>query len=121
MDTHSLILLWNHTQRHSGTSGKRAAAGVLLGLYNGARFPMDLTDLRLLDAPLVRAAMVVIECDANRCVREVHDWLNYVTGRHDFGQRFEHLAHQVGAKGRCKRAHLLPLNPEYLIIEEAPR
>ena len=48
MNTQSLTKLWNHTQQHKGTSGARAAAGVLLGLYNGDRFPFDLTELRVI-------------------------------------------------------------------------
>lgn len=116
MNIKALILLWNLTQEHVGTSGARAAAGVLLGLYNGPRFPFDLTDLRVLDGAHTRAAIEVITADAASCQREVHEWLNLVTGRHDFGQRFEHLAHQVRAKGRCKREGLRPLDPPRLVI-----
>ena len=117
MDTKALIHLWNITQRHSGTSGGRAAAGVLLGLYNGSRFPFDLTDLRLLDAANLSAAIKVIFADAMRCQMEVHDWLNQLTGRTDFGQRFEHLAYDYGRKGKCKKDWLQPLSPVYLMIE----
>lgn len=120
MNRRALVLLWNMTQMHPGTSGARAAAGVLLGLYNGARFPFDLTDLRLLDARHTHAALEVIGADAARCEREVHEWLNRITCRADFGARFEHLAHAVRAKGRCKRAHLEPLSPAYLVIEVQP-
>jgi hypothetical protein len=119
VNVRALILLWNMTQRHLGTSGARAAAGVLLGLYNGDRFPMNLLDLRLLDDEHTQAALEVIRCDASRCEREVHEWLNHVTGRRDFGRRFEHLAHQVRAKGRCKREHLDPIDPPHLVIQAA--
>lgn len=118
MNLHALVQLWNVTQQHVGTSGARAAAGVLLGLYNGDRFPMNLTDLRLLDPTLLKSAVTVIACDAARCEREVHSWLNAVTGRHDFGQRFEHLAHEWRRKGRCKRDQLEALSPSHLVITD---
>jgi hypothetical protein len=121
MNTAALIRLWNVTQMHHGTSGARAAAGVLLGLYNGNRFPFDLTDLRVLDAANLRAAIDVMQSDASRCQMEVHEWLNRLTGRRDFGQRFEHLAHEYGAfkRGRCKREYLTPVSPASLVIRVA--
>lgn len=120
MNTAALIRLWNLTQRHdAGTSGARAAAAVLLGLYNGPRFRFDLTDLRVLDDANLTDALAVIEGDSRRCQREVHEWLNLLTGRRDFGERFEHLAHKFGFKGRCPRAQLRPLDGEPLIIRPA--
>lgn len=118
MNTQALIQLWNLTQEHSGTSGARAAAGVLLGLYNGSRFPYDLTDLRVLDSSHLRAALEVIAADAGRCQMEVHDWLNRLTGRTDFGARFEQLAHEYGCfkRGRCKREYLTDLQPKRLML-----
>lgn len=118
MDIQALIQLWNLTQQ-SGTSGARAASGVLLSLYNGERFPMDLTDLRVLDGSNLRAALAVITADAARCEREVHQWLNQITGRTDFGWRFEHLAHdwKCFRRGRCKKAELPALSPAYLVIK----
>lgn len=108
MNTNLLISLWNHTQQHPGTSGARACAQVLLGLYNGARFPMDLTDLRVLDKPLREAALSVITHDATACQREVHEWLNLLAGRRDMGDRFEALAWEYNCfkRGRCKRDEL---------------
>jgi hypothetical protein len=35
-----------------------------------------------------------------------------MTGRHDFGMRFEILAYQYRFKGRCKREHLEPVENE---------
>jgi hypothetical protein len=116
MKTESLISLWNITQRHPGTSGARVAAGVLLSLYNGPRFPFDLTELRLLGSKELQAALDVIASDAARCEKEVHSWLCHITGRHDFGQRFEHLAHEWRRKGRCKKEFLDPLEPQRLIV-----
>jgi len=118
MNTRALIQLWNCTQLHHGTSGARAAAGVLLGLYNGERFPFDLTDLRLMDSTYLPAAMAVIQSDASHCKCEVHVWLNRLTGRTDFGDRFERLAHEYRRKGRCKREYLFPLSPASLVIKQ---
>ena len=117
MNTQALIQLWNCTQRHHGTSGARAAAGVLLGLYNGDRFPFDLVSLRVMDSTYLKAAMEVIFSDASHCQREVHEWLNQLTGRVDFGRRFERLAHEYRRKGRCKLIHLDPVSPENLLIQ----
>jgi len=118
MNTNALIQLWNVTQEHPGTSGARAATGVLLALYNGTRFPCDLTDLRLLDSQHLSAAIAVITNDAHRCQMEVHEWLNRITGRSDFGERFEHLAHDytIFKRGRCKVNELRPLQPARLRI-----
>lgn len=118
MNTTALIQLWNLTQRHRGTSGGRAAAGVLLGLYNGSRFPMDLTDLRVMDNSNLAAALRVMQDDASRCQMEVHEWLNQLTGRRDFGARFEQLAHDYSRKGKCKKEHLDRLVPTLILIEE---
>lgn len=121
MNTAALVSLWNVTQHHHGTSGARAAAGVLLGLYNGTRFPFDLTELRVLDTAHLRAALEVITNDAARCQMEVHEWLNKLTDRRDFGKRFEYLAWEYGAfkKGRCKREYLETPSPSSLPIEAA--
>lgn len=74
-------------------SGARTCAAVLLGLYNGSRFPFDLTDLRLLDRLNKQAAMVAIDFDSP-CKMEVHSWLDLITNRSDMGNRFEHLAYK---------------------------
>lgn len=118
MNTRALITLWNVTQEHIGTSGARAAAGVLLGLYNGTRFPFDLTELRCLDGGLTQTALAVIEADATRCQMEVHQWLNRLSGRDDFGQRFEQLAHEYTCfkRGRCKKDYLVDLEPSRITL-----
>lgn len=97
------FLMLASTQDHSGA---RVAACLLLGLYNGNRFQFDLTDLRLLDAANLKRALALLEFDA-RPRMEVHQWLNCLYGRTDFGARFEHLAHRWGLKGKCKRADLV--------------
>jgi len=60
----------------------------------------------------------VIRSDASHCQMEVHEWLNRLTGRVDFGRRFERLAHEYRRKGRCKLIHLDPVSPENLLIEQ---
>lgn len=45
------------------TGQARRIAAFLLGLYNGSRFPFDLTDLRGLDFALHRDCMSVLEMD----------------------------------------------------------
>lgn len=42
------------------TSGSRAAAQVLLSLYDGSQWHMDLTDLCVMDYPLLYQALLVI-------------------------------------------------------------
>ncbi|KQT10984.1 DUF7673 family protein [Ramlibacter sp. Leaf400] len=89
------------------TSGGSTCGKLLLGLYNGTRFRFDLTDLRLLDSSLFEAAMVVLRMDARHTYTEVHEVLNamYADGR-NVGAEFEHWAHLLRLKNRCKREHL---------------
>lgn len=96
----------------------RVAARLLLGLYNGGRFPFDLTDLRLLDESNLERAMVLLRMDA-RCSMEVHEWLNLLYGRRDFGARFEHMAHAWRVKGRCKKEYLEPVGALRLEVAAA--
>lgn len=97
------FLAWGHSH-----GGAKVAAGLLLGLYNGTRFPFDLTDLRLLDAQMLDDALALMRFDA-RLTSEVHEWLNTLYGRDDFGGRFEHLAHKWRKKGKCKKEWLVPV------------
>lgn len=101
--TKFFALAWCHDH-----GGARVAARLLLGLYNGARFPFDLTDLRLLDGQMLTEALALMRFDSRpRC--EVHQWLNQIHGRQDFGMRFEHLAHMWGIKGKCAKKYLEPV------------
>ena len=50
----------------------RYIARFLLGLYNGMRFPFDLTDLRAIDAELFDDCMAVLNMDARLTRQEVH-------------------------------------------------
>ena len=120
MNDQSLVHLWNMTQEQRGTSGARVATGVLLGLYNGERFPFDLTELRVLDHNNLQHAINVIHSDARFCQMEVHRHLDLLAGRSDFGERFEHLAHDYRTfkRGRCAKAELVPVRPACLVLNK---
>jgi hypothetical protein len=94
------FLAWEHSN-----GGARVAAKLLLSLYNGPRFPFDMTELRCLDGQMLNDALDLMRFDS-RPRMEVHEWLNQLYGRRDFGERFEHLAHFWRMKGKCKKEHL---------------
>jgi len=74
-----------------GDSGQcRYIAQFLLGLYNGMRFPFDLTTLRGLDDDLFEHCMKVLRMDARDTKQEVHQYFE------NGGARFEKLAHDWG-------------------------
>lgn len=89
-------------------SAAKVAARLLLSCYNGHRFEFDITDLRLLDDQHLDMALQIMRFDA-RLTREVHDHLNDMYHRTDFGERFEHLAHKWSLKGKCKKSNLCQL------------
>lgn len=60
-------------------------ARFLLGLYNGPRFPFDLTDLRRLDRDLMEDCLLVLRMDSSP-EKEVHKYFE------DGGKLFERLA-----------------------------
>jgi hypothetical protein len=69
-----------------GDSGQcRRVAAFLLGLYNGTRFPFDLTDFRTVDASIFEDMLRVLRLD-NRPKVEVHLYFP------DGSKRFEALA-----------------------------
>lgn len=68
---------------HSGQC--RHVAAFLLGLYNGARFPFDLTDLRCVDRAIFDDCMRVLRMDSSP-QQEVHRYFE------DGGAKFEELA-----------------------------
>jgi hypothetical protein len=70
----------------NGTTGQgRTVARFLLGLYNGSRFPFDLTDFRLLDFRIFKECLLILEMDFNPA-QEIHEFLGIP------GLRFEELA-----------------------------
>lgn len=107
--------LYDTVKRHVGTSGGNTLAKVLLGLYNGPRFPFDLTDLRLLDADNFIAAMTVIHMDSRHTWCEIHVLLDAIRGPDArTGDEFEHWAYNLKLKGRCK-ADQLPALPRAVV------
>lgn len=102
----ALLTLFSVAKRHLGCSGGRTAALVLLGLYNGPRFPLDLTELRRLDASNLSAAITVIQMDAARTHAEVNDILNALLGVNWVGSQLELWAHQLRLPKRCKKEAL---------------
>lgn len=48
----------------------------LLGLYNGERWPFDMTDLRCLDAQILADCLLVLGMDAAGPRREVHKYID---------------------------------------------
>lgn len=116
----AICLLYETAKWMLDTGGGSTCGKVLLGLYNGTRFPFDLTDLRRLDNARLEAAMVVIRMDASHTYTEVHELLNaiYADGR-SVGGEFENWAHRLRLKGKCKRAFLSDdTDPKWL---QAPR
>lgn len=98
------LQLFNLAERHLGTGGGNAAAKLLLGLYNGRRFPFDLTELRRFDLGNLDAAMTVIRMDAIRTWCEVHELLNAIRGPWArTGAVFERWAYAMKLPGRCKK------------------
>lgn len=107
----ALLHLWRMAQGTS--SSEKVAARFLLGLYNGYRFPFDLTDLRLFDCANFKRAMLVLAMD-HMPKAEVHVVLGDLLGRsgRDMGAEFEHLAFERGFKGRAKKTDLPALRRE---------
>lgn len=68
------------------TGQARYVVRFLLSLYNGARFPFDLTDLRAMDEPLFEDCMAVLCMDARVTRKEVHLYVD------NGGKAFEQLA-----------------------------
>lgn len=65
----ALQRLWKTANGHSGHS--RTVARFLLGLYNGQRFPFDLSDFRKLDPNTFNDCLLALQMDC-RPHQEVH-------------------------------------------------
>lgn len=105
--TSALELLFEAAVRIWDTGGGSTCVKVLLGLYNGQRFPFDLTDLRRMDDRLLNAALHVIHMDAYRTPAEIHVVLAELYGvdRQDISSIFENWGWDLGLKGRCKKEY----------------
>lgn len=75
--------LWSTANGLAGQG--RTVARFLLGLYNGGRFPFDLTNFRLLDRKVFEECLLVLEMDFSPSL-EIHDLLGIP------GKAFEELA-----------------------------
>ena len=71
------------------TGQSRRVAAVLLTCYNGLRFPLDLTNLRSLDYPILDDVLAVLRMDANAW-QEVHCYFE------NGGRIFEQMAEDWG-------------------------
>lgn len=78
-------------RRDSGQSG--VVAKFLLGLYNGTRFPFDMTELRRLDLDLFEDCLAVLRMDFAP-EKEIHRYFE------DGGVLFEDLAVEWGVTDR---------------------
>lgn len=67
---------------------------LLLGLYNGYRFPFNLTTLRDLDLVLFNDCMAVLTLDARSTVKEVHQYFK------NGGELFEQFA-EIAMEGKA--------------------
>lgn len=95
--------LYTTGKRLWDTGGGGVCVRLLLGCYNGTRFPFDLTDLRRLDAKNLNNALTVLRMDA-RCRAEVHVVLRYLLSDRMVQAQFERWAFDLGLKGRAKKA-----------------
>lgn len=95
--------LYTTGKRLWDTGGGGVCVRVLLGCYNGTRFPFDLTDLRRLDNSGLDMALTVLRMDA-RCRAEVHVILGHLLSDRMVQARFERWAFDLGLKGRAKKA-----------------
>lgn len=106
----ALALLFEAGVKIWDTGGGSTVVKIMLSLYNGTRFQVDLTDLRRLDDRLLTAAMEVIHMDARRTYAEIHVVIAGLYGVETrvIGSIFEHWAYDLGMKGRCKKDQLPP-------------
>lgn len=99
----ALQALYTTGKRLWDTGGGGVCVRLLLGCYNGTRFPFDLTDLRRLDGTNLNNALTVLRMDAH-CRAEVHVILRYLLSDRTVQAMFERLAYDLGLKGRAKKA-----------------
>lgn len=69
----ALRVIVSAIRRNPGTGQVQRLTAFLGGLYNGPRFPFDMTDLRALDTELADACMDVLNYDRYSHA-EIHTW-----------------------------------------------
>jgi hypothetical protein len=99
----ALVALWEMAQHDHG--GAKVVGRFLLGLYNGGRFPFDLTDFRCLDEARFHMCLEVLRMDFTP-LAEVHVLLGRFYGREGLGYEFEALAYRLRLKRRCTAEQL---------------
>lgn len=83
----------------------------LLGLYNGTRFPFDLTDLRTLDPGVFERCLDALRMDYAP-YQEVHETIGrHFYGGSPIGMEFELLAWDLRMKNAASRASLKGMKP----------
>ena len=102
----ALVRLFEHADGHTN-SGALVIQRLLLGLYNGYRFPFDLTDLRRLDRGNFEDCLQVLRMDFQPQM-EVHVQLARVLGQPGVWASlvFERWGYDQRLKGRCKKEGL---------------
>lgn len=98
--------LFETARKNWDTGGGGTVARLLLGIYNGTRFPFDLTDLRRLDGKNLDMALTVLRMDARYCRAEVHVILSALLDDMTVQSRMECWAYDMGLKGRAKKAEI---------------
>jgi hypothetical protein len=91
---------------HHDHGGAQVVARLLLSLYNGTRFPFDLTNLRRLDEATFEKCLDMLRMDY--CpYQEVHETIgrHFYGGRH-IGDEFERLAFNLRLKSCAKKASI---------------
>lgn len=99
---HSLGVLFSMAQGDHG--GAIVARKFLLSLYNGRRFPFDLTDLRLLDMRRFEQCLEVLRMDYTPA-EEVHVTIGryFNPAGKPVGGLFERWAYDMRLPGRAKK------------------
>jgi hypothetical protein len=102
----ALVRLFEQADGHTN-SGALVIQRFLLGLYNGYRFPFDLTDFRRLDRGNFEACLQVLQMDfMPQC--EVHVQMALALGKPQVFMSlvFERWGYDQRLKGRCKKEGL---------------
>lgn len=97
LETRGLAALQRLYESACGNTNEcRYVASFLLGLYNGIRFPFDMTDLRAVSGELFEDCMTVLRMDARITRQEVHLYLT------EGSAKFEALAKDWGIEDMLK-------------------
>lgn len=104
------LCLYKLVKRCRDTSGGIRATKFLLGLYNGYRFPFDMTDLRSFDSKNFEAAITLLRLEHDSRWVEIHILLDAILGSgSNCGAEFENWAYDLRLPKRCKKDNLPPL------------